>query len=89
MCDITTRKLTIYTYVKILPAAVIAEGEKLFRNGEYEKALVRYNAVLSEDADNISSLGTAITHLSQLYITIFAFICDNDSKWHDPDVIPV
>ena len=43
-----------------MPAAVIAEGEKLFRNGEYEKALVRYNAVLSEDAGNISSLGLDI-----------------------------
>ena len=61
--DLSTRSLTIVISVQILPAAVIAEGEKLFRNGEYEKALVRYNAVLSEDADNISSLGTAITHL--------------------------
>ena len=51
------------TSLQILPAAVIAEGEKLFRNGEYEKALVRYNAVLSEDADNISSLGIFITDL--------------------------
>ena len=67
MCDITTRKLTIDISVKILPAAVIAEGEKLFRNGEYEKALVRYNAVLSEDADNISSLGSATIHLSHQY----------------------
>merc|ERR1719167_1904866 len=42
--------------LEILPAALIAEGDKLYINGDFEKALVMYDLVLSEDADNISSL---------------------------------
>ena len=39
-----------------MPAAVIAEGDKLFRNGAYEKALESYNKVLAEDAADVRSL---------------------------------
>ena len=34
---------------QFLPGAIIAEGEKMLRIGEYTKALSRFNLVLRED----------------------------------------
>merc|ERR1711937_1018486 len=42
--------------LEILPAALIAEGDKLYINGDYEKALVMYDLVVSNTPDDTTAL---------------------------------
>lgn len=41
---------------QILPAALIAEGDKLYINGDYGKALVMYDLVVANTPDDTTAL---------------------------------
>ena len=42
--------------LEILPAALIAEGNKLYINGQFAKALVMYDLVVSNTPDDTTAL---------------------------------
>ena len=51
--------------LEILPAALIAEGDKLYINGDYEKALVMYDLVVSNTPDDTTALGKNFDEISE------------------------
>ena len=57
--------------LEILPAALIAEGDKLYINGDYEKALVMYDLVVSNTPDDTTALGKNQSEFSDFNLHVF------------------
>ena len=55
--------------LEILPAALIAEGDKLYINGDYEKALVMYDLVVSNTPDDTTALGQKPNNFGQIFVS--------------------